>query len=255
MSQPVAPLQGLLRGLAPALLALGVLAVPGVPELARAAVAVGLALVGAYLVAGAGRTRLQAVHARFVPPDLTQRTVAAVVPATAQVYAPPAAPMVAAPAVTSYSAPLAPVAPVVPPSLAVPQQVVHTQRVNTDDPVYLGPTADPAFPAWQLHWQLQDGCTGVVVLPMGERVVLGRLAESHIVVVLAEVSRAHLNFAVTRAGVRVVDTGGANGSWLRKGEGRWDKLVANQSAQLSPWDQLRISDPWAIVLTLEPVSR
>ena len=45
------------------------------------------------------------------------------------------------------------------------------------------------------------------------------------------------------------------GTWLRKGEGIWARLTPQQPVSLGAWDQLRIAEPWAIVLTLEPAGR
>ncbi len=123
------------------------------------------------------------------------------------------------------------------------------------EPVYLGPSADPAFPSWQLHWQLPDGRTGVVPLPLGDHITLGRQPDCHVVVAMDEVSRVHLLLQVAAGGVSAAETGSSNGTWLRKGEGIWARLTPQQPVSLGAWDQLRIAEPWAIVLTLEPAGR
>ncbi len=254
MSEPVEPTSGVARGLVPALCGAAVLAVPGVPETPKVAVALLLALVGAWLTATAGRTRLQAVHARFVPPDPAQRTVAVQVPlALPPVTAAQAAPLAAAP--VYHQPPVAPAPPTrtpLPPTSPQMPLGGPTPTAIGPDPVYLGPHADPAFPAWQLHWQLRDGRNGAIPLPMGAQVKLGRHSESHIVVASDEVSRTHLVFSVTRAAVHVSDAGSGNGTWHRVGEGVFERMPAHAAVALQAWDQLRISEPWAIVLTLEP---
>ncbi|MBM4344603.1 MAG: FHA domain-containing protein [Deltaproteobacteria bacterium] len=246
MSEPVEPASGVVRGLVPALMGVAVLAVPGLPDTAKAAAAFLLALVGAWLTATAGRTRLAAVEGRFVPPDPAQRT------ATVQAARPaptPAdrvqTPLQDVPPMMAPVAPLATRAPSAPTGGPTP-------TAAGPDAVYLGPHADPAFPAWQLHWQLRDGRNGVVPLPMGAQIRLGRHSESDVVVASDEVSRTHLLFSVTRATVAVSDAQSGNGTWHRKGEGVWDRMPPHAAVALQAWDQLRISDPWAIVLTLEP---
>ncbi|MSQ84391.1 MAG: FHA domain-containing protein [Myxococcales bacterium] len=256
MTASLAPFSAVLRGAVPAVAGAAVLAVPGLPDTAKIAAAFLLVLGGAWLTATAGRSRLDGVRARFVPPEVVPVTDAqsAMLPLTVMpmlIEPPPVAvaPAAYAPiAASSAPVPYAPPLPFSPPSAAAP---VPTEP-RGPDAVYLGPSADPAFPAWQLHWQMNDGRQGVVPLPTGAQIKLGRHSESHVVVVSDEVSRTHLVFTVSRQGVQVADGGGANGSWLRVGEGNWQRLAAQQEVALKTWDQLRISDPWALVLTLEP---
>ena len=270
MTSSLTPFSAVLRGVVPALGGAVVLALPGLPDTPKIAVALLLVLVGAWLTAAAGRSRLDGVRGRFVPPEVAPVTGAQpfLMPLTAMpmpielvpVAVPPAGyrqtaatsaavastpPGRFAPSTVPFSAPAAPYS-----APAAPTSVPSAPAVP--DAVYLGPSADPAFPAWQLHWQMNDGRQGVVPLPTGAQIKLGRHSESHVVVVSDEVSRTHLVFAVSRQGVQVADGGGANGTWLRVGEGNWQRMTAQQDVALKTWDQLRISDPWAIVLTLEP---
>ncbi len=258
MSEPVDPINGVLRGLVPALCGAAVLAVPGMPDTAKAMAAVLLTLVGAWLTATAGRTRLAAVQARFVPQDPVQRTAAVPTGAApvAQFQAQPVAslPMPFAPApaapIQAHAVPQRPAT--LPPTTPHVSMGGPTPTTAGPDAVYLGPHADPAFPAWQLHWELRDGRTGAVPLPMGAQVKLGRHSESDVVVVSDEVSRTHLVFSVTRSAVHVTDLQSGNGTWHRKADGVELRLPAHAAVALQPWEQLRISNPWAIVLTLEP---
>lgn len=248
------------RGAVLAAAGVGVLAVPMLPELARALAASGLVAAGAWWVASAGRERLDSVRARFVPPD--SRTLAR--PALTAAPSPPASvpSMPAAPAPAAMPAPIAP-APVQQPSASAVAAMYAPPPARAPEPraqpaaaghdvVFLGPRADPAFPAFQLHWLASDGRTGVVPLPNGNDIKLGRHSESDIVVALNEVSRTHLLFAVSRTGVQVTDNGGSNGTYWNRGDGVWHKLSAKQPVALANWQQLRIAEPWAIVLTLEP---
>ncbi len=229
------------RSAAIAALGLGVLAVPGLPVLAAVAVAVVAGLTAAWWLALAGRARLDSVELRFVPPELP--TIASPAPAAAAADG-------GAPTGTERIA----AAPVPLPTAAQ----THFQATPSDV-VTLGASADPAFPSWRLHWQLPDGREGLVVLPAGERTVLGRQSDCQIIVQLDEVSRNHLIFQVARQSVRVTETGSSNGTWRRSaGDSShtlWTRLSAGAPQPLAAGDQLRIADPWAIVLTLESVVR
>lgn len=132
---------------------------------------------------------------------------------------------------------------------------VRPQPTQGPEPVRLGQTADPAFPSWQLHWQLPDGREGVVVLPSGKEVVFGRLEPATVLADLTEVSRKHLRFAVSAQQVSVTELGSSNGTWLRHGQGVWVRLPPGEPMPMQARDQLRIADPWAMVVTLEPVVR
>lgn len=244
-----------------AALAQGALVAPGLPVELRAALAMALAGAAAVWLAQDGRSRLQSAENRFQPPD-PATLLRAPPPAARQLASGPAeapvtpghAPPVLAPPLQPNQAPAAPA----PPTAAWQGHPTATAVVagrGPGEPVYLGPQADPAFPSWQLHWQLPDGRTGIVPLPLGDRITLGRQPDCHVVVAMSEVSRVHLLLQVASAGVAAVETGTSNGTWLRKGEGIWARLTPQQPAALAAWDQLRIAEPWAIVLTLEPAAR
>lgn len=248
----------LLRTAALALLAIGALLVPGIPAEGRTLAAMLIAGAAATLLARDGRARLNPVEGRFQPPDPATllRTVAAAPRPTADAGAPVtrAAPLL----MPAESAPLPQTAAATIAVAAWQPQPTATMVVaghGPGEPVYLGPLADPAFPSWQLHWQLPDGRTGIVPLPLGESITLGRQPECHVVVAMDEVSRVHLVLQVASVGVSAAETGSSNGTWLRKGEGIWSRLAPQQPTALAAWDQLRIAEPWAIVLTLEPVGR
>ncbi len=224
-----------------AALGLVAVAVPGVPVLAAAAVATLAGFAAAWWLALAGRSRIDSVELRFIPPELP--SLAAAPPSVQPASANPATGMAS---VAAAPAPLATAA--------------QTQfQAAPGDVVTLGSSADPAFPSWRLHWQLPDGREGLVVLPTGDRSVLGRQSDCHIVVQLDEVSRNHLIFQVHRNAVRVSETGSSNGTWYRSASDSshtlWTRLQPGALLPLAQSDQLRIADPWAIVLTLEAVGR
>lgn len=249
----------LVRTAALAVLALGALNAPGLPAELRALAALAVASAAAVWLAKDGRERLSPVESRFQAPDpavllrpasapqrpgggpVSQATQAAAsLPIAVAASLEPATVAVAAPSVPWQAQP-------------APSAVVAGR--GPGEPVYLGPLADPAFPSWQLHWQLPDGRTGIVPLPLGDGITLGRQPDCHVVVAMEEVSRVHLVLQVSSSGVSAAETGSSNGTWLRQGEGIWARLAPQQPARLAAWDQLRIAEPWAIVLTLEPVGR
>lgn len=268
----------IIRAAVPAGLGFAALVVPGLPVPAAAAIAAVGGLIGALSLAAAGRARLQGVELRFIPPEL---------PAWQPPIASPAAlpqpglvadqaatsAMMPAPLPTSQQLPMGPVPARRPPSQGraasaaqIPRPGVplataaQTQMVGApSEVVSLGPSADPAFPSWRLHWQLPDGREGLVVLPSGDRTTLGRQGDCHIVVQLEEVSRVHLLLSVSRTSVQVTETGSSNGTWHRQGgaghHAPWSRIAPKSTISLAPSDQLRIADPWAIVLTLESAGR
>lgn len=235
--------------------ALAALAVPGLPDPVRAAVATLLTAIAAAGLALAGRGRLANVEARFQPPDpallLRRRDATASQAMPQQATLASATPAAFSPQTTGSTA----FPPVAGAWAAQPGATAVVAGHLAGEPVYLGPAADPSFPSWQLHWQLPDGRTGVVPLPLGERITLGRQPDCHVVAALEEVSRIHLILQVARAGVTVADTGSSNGTWLRQGEGIWTRMTGPQPVAFGAWDQLRIAEPWAIVWTLEPAGR
>jgi len=62
-------------------------------------------------------------------------------------------------------------------------------------------------------------------------------------------------FAVSANQVAVTELGSSNGTWLRHGQGVWIRLPPGEPMPMQARDQLRIADPWAMVVTLEPVVR
>jgi len=220
----------------------------------------------AFLLLSAARPRLASAASRFVPPAPPRRppqtgapSTAAAMPVTAA-PAPPVAVPTYAPAQTAagVSPPTAVAAAPQPTGAAmypVPGLPAATTTAGALDLVRLGQTADPAFPSWQLHWQTPDGREGVVILPSGKDVVFGRLEPAAVLADLTEVSRKHLRFAVSGQQVAVAELGSSNGTWLRQGSGMWIRLPTGEPMPLQARDQLRIADPWAMVLTLEPVVR
>jgi len=239
MANSVANAAAIGRSAAVAAAGLAVLAVPGVPVPAAAAVATLAGLGAAWWLALAGRARLDSVELRFVPPELPSLSAQPQALAPAESAAPTGTERIAA-------------APV---PVPLPTAAQTQFQATPSDIVSLGASADPAFPSWRLHWQLPDGREGLVVLPSGDRTVLGRQSDCQIVVQLDEVSRNHLIFQVARHSVRVTETGSSNGTWRRSaGDSShtlWTRLPAGAPQPLAAGDQLRIADPWAIVLTLE----
>lgn len=207
--------------------------------------------VGVWLLLQAARPRLADAAARWTPPSPPVRATPRAVPVAEPALGNAAVP--AAPATQAFAAPVPQAAPAAAPHPALTQA---SRPVGSGpEPVRLGQTADPAFPSWQLHWQLPDGREGVVVLPSGPDVVFGRLEPAAVLADLTEVSRKHLRFAVSAQQVAVTELGSSNGTWLRHGQGVWVRLPPGESLPMQARDQLRIADPWAMVVTLEPVVR
>jgi len=214
-------------------------------------------LVGVWMLLQAARPQLADAAGRWKPPVVnTARPPQAV--ASGLPLAQPHTQAVAVPAAFAHPG-LAPASPAPTVAAAAPVAFAATQAPRpaptASDVVRLGQTADPAFPSWQLHWQLPDGREGVVVLPSGPEVVFGRLEPAAVLADLTEVSRKHLRFAVSAQQVSVTELGSSNGTWLRHGQGVWIRLPPGEPMPMQARDQLRIADPWAMVVTLEPVVR
>lgn len=212
-------------------------------------------LVGVWMLLQAARPQLADAAARWKPPtDNAARSPQAAAPGLS--WAQPATQAAAAPPPLAHPA-LAPASATV--AGHAPAAFAATQAPRPapagSEAVRLGQTADPAFPSWQLHWQLPDGREGVVVLPSGPEVVFGRLEPAAVLADLTEVSRKHMRFAVSANQVAVTELGSSNGTWLRHGQGVWIRLPPGEPMPMQARDQLRIADPWAMVLTLEPVVR
>ena len=184
------------------------------------------------------RAQLRPVEDRWVPPPPPQKEQP-----PAEEHAEADAKSADGPA--DYDPEPDPTGPVVP-SISLGAGVVHH-----------GERADPAFPLWQLAWDLPGGGKGTIVLPNGPEITLGRSEDSDVVVALTEVSRAHVSFSVTQGTVEVLELESRNGTWLNKGneDGTWERLAQKQRVPLKAYDSLRLADPWVIELTLVPLGR
>jgi len=120
--------------------------------------------------------------------------------------------------------------------------------------VGLGPAADPAWASWVLRWDAGELGSGVVVLPSGDHVLFGRDGEADIVARIDQVSWHHLELAVRHAEVHVMDLGSSNGTWLRA-DGGETPLPPRTPTHLGAWQTLRLAEPPALTLTLEPLAR
>src|SRR5690606_21764169 len=80
--------------------------------------------------------------------------------------------------------------------------------------VTLGPHADPAWASWVLRWDAGDLGQGVVVVPHGDHLLVGRDPDADLVVHIEQISWHHLELAVQHDGVTVMDLGSRNGTWL-----------------------------------------
>lgn len=118
--------------------------------------------------------------------------------------------------------------------------------------VRLGPLARPAFARWQLRWESGHGKQGTLPLQMGDSVTLGRHEQAHIIVDLPEVSRRHLVFRVQSNNIEVTDKS-SKGTWICPYGGHWEPMQKGKWEILTHGARLRLADPPAIALTLEPI--
>lgn len=114
--------------------------------------------------------------------------------------------------------------------------------------VHLGPAADPAWAAWGLRWEAPGLGAGLVPLPSGARVIVGRDPTADIVARLDQVSWQHLELDVQEGRVIVFELGSSNGT--RHGE-----TVVPERAPWpwAPGETLSLAHPVALTLTLEPL--
>jgi len=76
----------------------------------------------------------------------------------------------------------------------------------------------------------------IVTIEMTEtEMTIGRGADNHIVLADSQASRHHAKFICDDTGVRIVDLGSANGTFVND-----DRLRSNQPVQLNDGDHLRI---------------
>jgi len=115
--------------------------------------------------------------------------------------------------------------------------------------VHLGPAADPAWAAWGLRWEAPGHGSGLVPLPAGARVLLGRDPSADVVVRLDQVSWHHLELDVQEARVIAFDCGSSNGTRTSADEA----LGERRPWPWEPGGVLLLASPVALTLTLEPL--
>jgi len=115
--------------------------------------------------------------------------------------------------------------------------------------VHLGPLTDPAWAAWGLRWEAPGLGSGLVPLPSGARVMLGRDPAGDVVVRLDQVSWQHIELDVQEARVIAFELGSSNGTCTSTGE----PLVARTPWPWAPGATLQLASPVALTLTLEPL--
>lgn len=115
--------------------------------------------------------------------------------------------------------------------------------------VHLGPASDPAWAAWGLRWEAPGLGSGLVPLPSGARVMLGRDPGGDVVVRLDQVSWQHLELDVQEARVIAFELGSSNGTRTSAGE----VIEARTPWPWAPGETLQLASPVALTLTLEPL--
>lgn len=143
-----------------------------------------------------------------------------------------------------------------PPTAELPTEapLVRSRRPPSQAPalsiVHLGPTADPAWAAWALRWEAPGHGAGLVPLPPGTRVVLGRDPAADIVARLDQVSWHHLELDVQEGRVTAFDLGSSNGTRPRPDA---EPAPARTPIPWPPGEALHLAHPVALTLTLEPL--
>ncbi len=115
--------------------------------------------------------------------------------------------------------------------------------------VHLGPATDPAWAAWGLRWEAPGLGSGLVPLPSGARVLLGRDPSADVVVRLDQVSWHHLELDVQEGRVIAFELGSSNGTRTAGDEA----LPERAPWPWVPGAELRLASPVALTLTLEPL--
>jgi len=153
--------------------------------------------------------------------------------------------------------PLAPPPPAPAPELPNETPLVRTRRAPSQAPslaiVHLGPTADPAWAAWALRWEVPgqgERGAGLVPLPTGARVLLGRDPAADIVVRLDQVSWHHLELDVQEGRVTAFDLGSSNGTRTRT---NGEPTPARTPIPWPSGEALHLAHPVALTLVLEPL--
>jgi len=137
-------------------------------------------------------------------------------------------------------------------AVAVPPPIGTVARVLPL--VHLGPRAEPAYAAWSLRWEAPGHGQGVVVLPFGRHVLVGRAPAADVVIRLDQVSWEHMELAVDEAEVTLLDLESSNGTFAPEGDdGRDGRIEARVPWRWAPRTTIRLARPTAITLTLEPL--
>lgn len=113
--------------------------------------------------------------------------------------------------------------------------------------VHLGPKADPAWAAWSLRWDAPGHGHGVVVLPPGARILIGRDPRADVVVRLDQVSWQHLELDVKEGEVTLLELESSNGTFDATGA----RIAPRRPWRWEPRTYITLAQPTAIVLTLE----
>lgn len=151
--------------------------------------------------------------------------------------------------------------PAEPPSLPLPAPraaAAEPRRVPVVAPkpaqrapvVRLGSAADPAFAVWQLRWDAGAAGSGRLPLPFGDHVLVGRDPDAHILAELEPISRRHLELQVRETDVTFIDLGSSNGTFTPDGQ----PASPRQPYPLAVGQSVRLAEPWALELTLEPLA-
>jgi len=114
--------------------------------------------------------------------------------------------------------------------------------------VHLGPRADPAWAAWSLRWEAPGHGAGVVVLPFGRHVLVGRAPAADVVIRLDQVSWEHLELDVREGEVTLLDLESSNGTASDAGP-----IAARRPWAWTPRTAIRLAHPTAVTLVLEPL--
>lgn len=116
--------------------------------------------------------------------------------------------------------------------------------------VHLGAGVDPAYAPWALKWEASGHGVGLVPLPVGGRLVLGRDPAADIVARLDQVSWHHLELDVQEGRVIAYDADSSNGTRRAPDD---EPLPPREPIAWAPGDALHLASPVALTLTLEPL--
>ena len=116
--------------------------------------------------------------------------------------------------------------------------------------VHLGSGVDPAYAPGALKWEAPGHGAGLVPLPLGARLVLGRDPSADVVVRLDQVSWHHLELDVQEGRVIACDADSSNGTRRAPDD---QPLPPREPIPWAPGDALVLASPVALTLVLEPL--